>query len=116
MDECAVGEDNCHATLGQCSDVIGGSGSFQCSCKPGYTGDGVDSCENIDECTLGVDTCSNDTTECFDTSGSFVCVCKPGFGMGLCISKFKHILYIADTFIIDLSPVVMKILMSVVKE
>ena len=36
--------------------------------------------------------------------------------MGLCISKFKHILYIADTFIIDLSPVVMKILMSVVKE
>ncbi len=31
-----------------CSDNIG---SFTCACQPGYSGDGVLSCSNTDECT-----------------------------------------------------------------
>ena len=41
IDECALGEDNCHDTLATCSDVVGGSDSFECTCITGYTGDGV---------------------------------------------------------------------------
>jgi len=41
IDECAVGEDNCHDTLATCSDVVGGVDSFECTCITGYTGDGV---------------------------------------------------------------------------
>ena len=41
IDECALGEDNCHSILVTCSDEVGGSGSFICTCKTGYTGDGV---------------------------------------------------------------------------
>lgn len=41
VDECALNEDNCHDTLATCTDVVGGEGSFQCTCIPGYTGDGV---------------------------------------------------------------------------
>ena len=88
IDECVAGEDNCHAAHSVCSDEIGGQGSFQCSCQPGYTGNGVDSCENIDECSLGLDTCDDATTDCSDTEGGFMCICKDGFvsdGMGSCI-------------------------------
>ena len=41
IDECAVGEDNCHDTLATCSDVVGGDRSFECTCIAGYIGDGV---------------------------------------------------------------------------
>ena len=41
IDECALGEDNCHDTLASCTDIVGGSGSFECACITGYTGDGV---------------------------------------------------------------------------
>jgi len=41
IDECAAGGDNCHDTLATCSDVVGGSDSFECTCITGYTGDGV---------------------------------------------------------------------------
>ena len=41
IDECAVAEDNCHPTLASCTDIVGGSGSFECACITGYSGDGV---------------------------------------------------------------------------
>ena len=41
IEECALGEDNCHATLATCTDVVGGEDSFNCTCIAGYTGDGV---------------------------------------------------------------------------
>ena len=41
VDECALSEDNCHDTLASCTDIVGGSGSFECTCITGYSGDGV---------------------------------------------------------------------------
>ena len=43
IDECSLGLDNCdeHAT---CTDTESG---FTCTCKPGYTGDGVVCSGNI---------------------------------------------------------------------
>ena len=89
MDECSLGEDSCHETLSLCTDVVGGRGSFHCSCRPGFNGDNT--CDNIDECSLGLDECNATSTKCVDTEGSYVCICKPGFEsdeMGLCVSKF----------------------------
>ena len=37
IDECESEEDNCHVNA-QCTNT---EGSFTCSCKPGYTGDGI---------------------------------------------------------------------------
>ena len=78
VDECAVDEDNCHRSRGICSDIVGSSGSFQCSCIPGYTGDGVTSCRNTDECSEQLDSCDVNAN-CVDTFGSYVCLCRAGF-------------------------------------
>ena len=91
IDECALGEDNCHDTLASCTDIVGGSGSFECACITGYTGDGVtctsmgmwtiimlaqsllnSSCMHHDECTMNGDCAEN--AECIDNGGSYLCV------------------------------------------
>ena len=38
FNECEVGSDNCHLNA-TCTDTVG---SFECSCDPGYIGNGVD--------------------------------------------------------------------------
>ena len=45
VDECAEGTDNCH-TNADCTDTVG---SFQCTCSPGYSGDGVTACNGKEE-------------------------------------------------------------------
>ena len=40
VDECSTESNNCHINA-LCTNVIG---SFTCSCKPNYVGDGVDIC------------------------------------------------------------------------
>ena len=40
IDECTENLDNCHEKA-DCTDL---EGSFRCTCKSGYEGDGVDSC------------------------------------------------------------------------
>ena len=37
IDECALGTDNCDANA-ECTDT---DGSFNCTCNPGFEGDGV---------------------------------------------------------------------------
>ena len=40
VNECMEGTDNCH-TNADCTDTVG---SFQCTCSPGYSGDGIENC------------------------------------------------------------------------
>jgi hypothetical protein len=76
IDECAVGEHNCHRDA-TCSDIVGADGSFQCYCNTGYSGDGVN-CINIDECATDMDNCAEQAT-CTDNEGSFTCTCNNGY-------------------------------------
>ena len=41
IDECCLELDNCDPIGGQCIDI---TGSFECECLPGFTGDGL-TCE-----------------------------------------------------------------------
>jgi len=50
-------------------------GSYACSCKPGYAGDGKQ-CADVDECKTNNGGCSAQAT-CTNTVGSFSCACKP---------------------------------------
>ena len=39
INECLLGEAMCHENA-TCSDVVGGENSYNCTCNPGFTGDG----------------------------------------------------------------------------
>lgn len=96
IDECALGEDDCHENA-ICSDIVGGSDSFQCACTTGYTGNGVICTSkklyilkmhwcmlnmtltaDIDECNLGTHDCAVDAM-CTDSNGSYTCTCNTGY-------------------------------------
>ncbi|XP_048587783.1 neurogenic locus notch homolog protein 1 [Nematostella vectensis] len=74
VNECSLENHNCHRDRATCANTIG---SFACTCKPGYTGDGIN-CADIDECSLGSGNCHQDAT-CSNTAASFTCTCKQGF-------------------------------------
>ena len=40
IDECSLNEDDC-SQFATCFDIVGGEGSFQCTCSTGYTGNGT---------------------------------------------------------------------------
>ena len=44
MDECASGDHNCLSGTATCANTVG---SYSCSCKNGYVGDGTTSCSVI---------------------------------------------------------------------
>ncbi|XP_022789957.1 protein kinase C-binding protein NELL1-like [Stylophora pistillata] len=73
IDECAVGTQNCNENA-VCNNT---KGSYNCSCKPGYSGDGR-TCKDIDEGASGTQNCSADAM-CNDTKGWYNCTCKPGY-------------------------------------
>ena len=69
-------------------------GSFECKCLPGFDGDGLDDCVDIDECSLDENICSDSYHKCLNTIGSYKCVCIDGFVTDLygnCIGKLKYI-------------------------
>ncbi|WP_395845869.1 EGF domain-containing protein [Cystobacter fuscus] len=70
---CADGSAQCDANA-LCTET---SGSFVCTCKPGYTGDGT-TCTDIDECANNTATCDANAT-CTNTVGGFTCACKSGY-------------------------------------
>ena len=53
-----------------CNDTFG---SFNCSCDPGFTGDGL-KCTDVDECEMNLHDCHVHGT-CVNTDGSFNCLC-----------------------------------------
>ncbi|XP_069774421.1 uncharacterized protein [Narcine bancroftii] len=63
-------------------------GSYKCQCEMGYSGDGISSCIDLDECLLQQHTYSPNAF-CINTLGSFLCVCQRGhFGDGFhCIAS-----------------------------
>ena len=73
VDECLANTHECHEDA-LCNNKIG---SYNCSCKPGYEGNGFN-CSDIDECTTDAHTCHSDAL-CKNTKGSFNCTCHNGF-------------------------------------
>ena len=95
MDECLDPDAVCDINA-NCSNTYG---SYFCTCRTGYTGDGLQ-CNgkfflqamlsfyliyyfivvvpDIDECDLGLDVCHPNAT-CHNTPGAYNCTCNTGF-------------------------------------
>eukprot|EP00933_Yihiella_yeosuensis_P000658 TRINITY_DN10103_c0_g1_i1.p1 TRINITY_DN10103_c0_g1~~TRINITY_DN10103_c0_g1_i1.p1 ORF type:complete len:890 (+),score=119.49 TRINITY_DN10103_c0_g1_i1:43-2712(+) len=69
-----AGTNTCNNLTGTCTNTYG---SYICTCKPGYAGDGKE-CVNIDECSTNSHTCPDDSV-CTDSVGSYSCACKVGY-------------------------------------
>lgn len=85
LNECSTNRDNCHSNA-ICTNT---PGSFTCSCKPDFTGDGV-SCEKTGSCG-GIPCDPNALCELRQNTPQ--CVCRPGFtGDGLSCTKEQEVI------------------------
>ncbi|KAM7427680.1 hypothetical protein ABFA07_021226 [Porites harrisoni] len=75
VDECRSSTDNDCSTNATCNNT---KGSYNCSCKPGYSGNGRN-CSDIDECRSSSHNNCSSNAICNNTPGSFNCSCKPGY-------------------------------------
>nr|XP_040060525.1 signal peptide, CUB and EGF-like domain-containing protein 2 isoform X5 [Gasterosteus aculeatus aculeatus] len=73
-DPCEEGSDGCHIDA-ICQTT---QGSYKCSCKAGYKGDGKH-CEDIDECDLEYN--GGCVHECNNIPGNYRCTCYDGFNL-----------------------------------
>ncbi|CAH3188037.1 unnamed protein product [Porites lobata] len=73
IDECSANTHSCDVNA-MCSNTLG---SYACSCKAGYSGDGR-TCTDIDECSTNSHICDVNAV-CGNTVGSYTCACKPGY-------------------------------------
>jgi len=72
LPECRNGQHRCDRNA-NCIEL---EGTYDCSCKEGYDGDGF-SCSDIDECQLKLDDCGNTAFDvCINLRGSFTCVAR----------------------------------------
>ncbi|XP_064595157.1 mucin-like protein isoform X2 [Liolophura sinensis] len=63
------------AEFAQCSNTDGG---YECLCSSGFKGDGMDECEDVNECINDtLNTCGK-YSDCRNTNGSFECDCQQG--------------------------------------
>eukprot|EP00163_Fabomonas_tropica_P022321 TRINITY_DN3893_c0_g1_i1.p1 TRINITY_DN3893_c0_g1~~TRINITY_DN3893_c0_g1_i1.p1 ORF type:complete len:2795 (-),score=932.94 TRINITY_DN3893_c0_g1_i1:135-8519(-) len=74
IDECAGEGPNLCDAQAICTNTLG---SYTCTCKAGFTGDGFD-CVDIDECAAASSPCPSHAT-CTNVWGSFNCECQTGF-------------------------------------
>ncbi|XP_017295467.1 signal peptide, CUB and EGF-like domain-containing protein 1 isoform X1 [Kryptolebias marmoratus] len=72
VDECAEGSDDCHIDA-LCQNT---PGSYNCICKPGYSGTGQQ-CEDVDECENDYN--GGCVHECINIPGNYRCTCYDGF-------------------------------------
>ncbi|CAI9725059.1 von Willebrand factor type A, EGF and pentraxin domain-containing 1-like [Octopus vulgaris] len=81
--QCQCGQDtnDCrNATLYNCApeaSCVNDTGTFNCSCNDGYTGDGFN-CTDLNECTNSLHNCSQYAT-CHNFVPGFNCTCREGF-------------------------------------
>ncbi|CAH3179274.1 unnamed protein product [Porites lobata] len=73
IDECKASSPVCDINA-NCSNT---RGSYDCTCKVGYTGDGK-TCQDIDECNASSPVCDINAN-CSNTRGSYDCTCKVGY-------------------------------------
>ncbi|XP_073231335.1 uncharacterized protein [Porites lutea] len=73
FDECAYHSNDCDVNA-VCQNT---AGSYTCTCKAGYTGNGL-ICDDLNECSSNSDNCHVNAI-CHNTVGSFTCTCKPGY-------------------------------------
>jgi hypothetical protein len=87
---CADDVNECSsAQLNTCSanaDCISRPGTYDCACKPGYTGDGR-TCTEVNECSSNP--CANGGT-CADRVNGFICICPPGFTGPTCATNIDE--------------------------
>jgi len=76
IDECSADVSVCDVNA-VCQNTFG---SYICSCKAGFTGDGKN-CTDIDECESNP--CHNSGT-CTDRVNGFICSCRVGFHGSRC--------------------------------
>ncbi|CAL1286687.1 unnamed protein product [Larinioides sclopetarius] len=80
VDECAEGTDTCDRTIQMCQNS---HGSYQClekptrnrNCPAGFKwNENKDNCEDVDECTEGLDDCADPQLQCRNTVGGYGCI------------------------------------------
>ena len=57
---------------------------FDCNCQTGYVGDGVNVCQDVNECSTHIPELQHqcdDNAECINTVGSYGCFCNSGYKM-----------------------------------
>jgi hypothetical protein len=75
QDVCAQ-QNPCHVNA-KCHKT--GAGKFECRCKPGFTGDGKTTCQELDPCTSAHSPC-HPAAKCKHTGpGKAVCSCPDGY-------------------------------------
>jgi len=79
-DRCETDLDECSTNANFCDDNAvynNTQGSYTCTCKAGYSGDGR-TCTDLDECSTNSHNC-NVNAVCNNTQGSYKCTCKPQY-------------------------------------
>ncbi|XP_078374426.1 uncharacterized protein LOC144657969 [Oculina patagonica] len=74
IDECTENTDDCSSNA-DCSNLVG---SFECTCRPGFNGDGK-TCQDINECSIAATNNCDQSADCTNTDGSFQCTCRDGY-------------------------------------
>lgn len=94
IDECIESNSPLNTTgdswvfpCGSSATCINSPGSFECKCRPGFKGDPVTTCLDINECHL--EGSCGEHASCLNFPGSYKCFCPKGFkgnGKENCIS------------------------------
>ncbi|CAH3155022.1 unnamed protein product [Porites evermanni] len=74
IDECTTSHPVCDVNA-NCTNT---QGSYFCTCKTGFSGDGK-TCQDVDECVEGSHDCFPNFATCVNIPGSYNCVCSHSY-------------------------------------